>query len=296
LGRLPVDPVFTGDYQPAERKFEMSRRMLEVCLDLGFPVFVLERSPLVERDLDLIGDIHRKARAVVAFSVIATEESPHYEHVCRLEHLAPKAARRFQTMEHFAAAGITTGTCLMPILPRLCDDDANLEAVVRRTAEHGGSFVLAGGLTLADQQRSYFLGVLGERFPDLVGAYERLYPPGSYAAVGYDHHRLARKVRELCVRYGIRDRIPRPIVIGDKRAANKRIVERLADRLYTMDLDGEPSSRLSSYRKAAWAIEDLEQEVGLVYRTMGLRGLESIEGVGRAMAPVVERLLLEELR
>ncbi len=47
LARAAVDPVFTGDYQPAERKFGMSRRMLEVCLEAGFPVFVLERSPLV---------------------------------------------------------------------------------------------------------------------------------------------------------------------------------------------------------------------------------------------------------
>ena len=36
---------------------------------------------------------------------------------------------------------------MMPILPDLCDTDENLEAVVRWTAEHGGKFVLAGGLT-----------------------------------------------------------------------------------------------------------------------------------------------------
>jgi DNA repair photolyase len=45
LGRTPVDVVATGDYQPAEKKFEVSRRMLEVCLELGFPVSILERSP-----------------------------------------------------------------------------------------------------------------------------------------------------------------------------------------------------------------------------------------------------------
>ena len=58
LSRLPVDVVCTGDYQPAERKFEVSRRMLEVCLELGFPVSVLERSPLVLRDLDLLKEIN----------------------------------------------------------------------------------------------------------------------------------------------------------------------------------------------------------------------------------------------
>jgi hypothetical protein len=265
--------------------------MLEVCLDLGFPVFVLERSPLVERDLDVLQSIHEKARAVVAFSVIATPESPGYDRVHQLERLSPPAEKRFRAMERLAAAGIPTGTCFMPILPGLCDDEANLEAVVRWTADHGGSFVLAGGLTLADQQRSYFLGVLEERFSDLVGEYERLYPSGGHAAAGYDHRRLGRRVREICERHGLADRIPRPIIPGDKRAGNKRIVEELAKRLYVMDLDGEASHRVWAHRKAAWAIEDLEQEVGLVYRTMGLRGLESIEGIGRSMARVVEGLL-----
>jgi len=291
LGRVPVDTVFTGDYQPAERRFELSRRMLEVCLDLGFPVFVLERSPLVERDLDLIRSIHEKARAVVAFSVIATPESPGYDRVRQLERLSPPAEKRFRAMERFAAAGIPTGTCFMPILPGVCDDEANLDAVVRWTGDHGGSFVLAGGLTLADQQRSYFLGVLGERFPDLVSEYERLYPSGSYAPAGYDHRRLGRRVRELCEQHGLTDRIPRPILPADKRAGNKRIVEHLANRLYAMDLDGEASHRVWAYRKAAWAVEDLDQDVSRVYRTMGLRGLESIEGIGPSMARVVEGLL-----
>ncbi len=92
-----------------------------------------------------------------------------------MEWLSPPAEKRFAAMRTLAEAGIPTGTCLMPILPGLCDDDANLESVVRWTAEHGGSFVLAGGLTLADQQRSYFFDVLGQRFPDLLRPYQALY-------------------------------------------------------------------------------------------------------------------------
>ena len=71
-----------------ERKFGVSRRMLEVCYELGFPVFILERSPLVLRDLDLIQAIHQRARAVVAFSIITAPDSAAYERVRQLEHLA----------------------------------------------------------------------------------------------------------------------------------------------------------------------------------------------------------------
>jgi hypothetical protein len=179
----------------------------------------------------------------------------------------------------------------MPILPGVCDSDANLAAVVHATADHGGRFVLVGGLTLADQQRDYFFGVLRERFPDLVDPYERLYPAGSYGAVGQPWPVTGQRIRELCRQAGIADRMPRPIIPGEKLALNKQVVETLANRAYELELDDAPAQRVWDHRKAAWAVEDLEQDVGLVYRTMGLRGLQSIRDVGPEMAGKIERLL-----
>ncbi len=296
LRKAEVDAVFTGDYQPVERKFQLSRKMLEVCYELGFPVFILERSPAVLRDLDLIQAIHQRARAVVAFSIISAPDSPTYARVCEMEHLAPPAEKRFAAMEKLAAAGIPTGICCMPILPGLCDNDANLEAVVRWTADHGGSFVLASGLTLADQQRDYFFGVLGQRFPDLLALYQKTYLPGSYGLSGDWSQRIALRVRQLCEQYGIRDRMPRPVIPGEKRERNKRIVEALADQVYTMELKREPQQRIWAYRKAAWAIEDLEQDIDLIYRTMGIKGLQSIPDIGPRLAAAIEKLLLGGLQ
>jgi DNA repair photolyase len=296
LSRVPMDMVATGDYQPAEKKFEVSRRMLEVCLELGFPVSVLERSPLVLRDLDLIKEINAQAPSVVFFSVISAPDSPTYERVRELENLAPRMERRYAAMEQVARAGILTGVSLMPILPGLCDTDENLDATIRWTAEHGGRFVVAGGLTLADQQRDYFFRVLRDRFPDLLPLYERMYPhpTASYGGIRTgDPHAIGRRIRELCQQYGISDRLPRPIIPGDKRALNKRIVEMLANECYRMQLENAPQQPIWAYRKAAWAIEDTEQDIGLIYRTMGRRGLESIENVGPKMAGVVEGLLAE---
>ncbi len=290
LRRVPVDVVFTGDYQPAERKFGLSRRMLEVCRDLGFPVFVLERSPLVLRDLDLLREIHTRAHAVVAFSIISTEDAPGAARVRRIENLAPAAEKRLAAMEQFASAGITTGTCAMPLLPELCDDEATLTALVRETREHGGQFVLAGGLTLADQQRDFFMGVVRSELPDLAARYETLYPAGSYGPSPEAWRRTARRVRELCVEHGIRDRVPRPVIADDKRARNKRLVEWLADCAYTMDLAGDTRG-MWEYRKAAWAIEDLPQEIGLVQRTLGVRGLASVPGIGQKLAGEMETWL-----
>jgi len=293
LKNAPLDAIFTGDYQPAERKFELSRRMLEVCLETGFPVFVLERNPGVLRDLDLLRAIHEKARAVVAFSIISTPDSKNYYRVCQMEHLEPPAKKRFDAMQKIAAAGIPVGVSMMPILPGLCDDAANIEAVVRWTADHGGTFVLASGLTLSDQQKEYFFGVLRTRFPDLLALYQTLYPPKSYGQIGSNWRKTALLIRAACVKAGIRDRIPRPIVPGEKRAINKHVVELLADQLYAMELNAEPNHRLWMYRKAAWAIEDMAENIGLIHRVMGLKGLEQIPDIGQEMGMIVERLILE---
>jgi DNA repair photolyase len=292
LERAPVDSIFTGDYQPAERKFGISRQMLEVCYELGFPVFILERSPLVLRDLDLIQAIHQKARAVVAFSIIAAPGSPAYAQVQKMEHLAPDAVKRFDAMQKLAAAGIPTGICAMPLLPGLCDSRANLEAVVRWTADHGGQFVLASSLTLADQQRDYFFNVLAERFPELLGPYQKLYSPGSYAPLSYNWRSVALTIRELCNQYGIRDRQPRPIIPGDKRALNRQVVEQLAEQVYSLELENPSNQQVWAYRKAAWAIEDLEQDIGLIEQMMGAKGLQSIPDIGPAMAIKIKEIIV----
>ena len=288
LSKAPVDVVFTGDYQPAERKFLLSLRMLEVCRDLGFPVFVLERSPLVLRDIDLLQDINRRAPSVVAFSILTTPDAPSYSPVREIERLAPAPAKRFAAMEQFAKTGLLTGTCLMPVLPGISDDDATLESVVRWTADHGGQFVLVGALTLSDQQRDYFSRVLNERFAPLRGLYRSLYPAGSYAPASDYGRRLGRRVRELCLKHGLADRIPRPIIPGDRRALNKRVAERLANQAYTLELEGATSQRVWAYRKAAWAIDELPHDVGLVYQQLGLKGVRDIPAVGASLAPIIE--------
>jgi DNA repair photolyase len=293
LGRVPVDMVFTGDYQPAERKFKLSHQMLEVCLELGFPVFVLTRSPLVLRDLDLFQAINQRSRTVVAFSIISTPDSPEYLLTSQVEGLSPGVDKRFQAMEQIAKVGILTGTVAMPLLPGLCDDDLNLRALAKWTADHGGKFILGSGLTLADQQKEFFMRVLSHNCPDLIPLYKRLYPTGSYAQA-QPWRQVGLHIRDYCQQMGISDRIPRPVIPGEKRSLNKRIVEKLAHKLYTLELEDATPNRIWAYRKAAWAVEDLEQDIGLIYRSMSLKGLESIPNVSHRLAKEIEEILGSE--
>ena len=67
--------------------------------------------------------------------------------------------------------------------------------------------------------------------------------------------------------------MPRPIIPGDKRALNKRIAEALANQCHLMERDNAPGQRVWAYRKVAWAIEDLEQDVGLIDPADGAEGV-----------------------
>ena len=293
LMKAPKGTVFVGDYQPAERKFELSRRMLEVCLELDFPVLLLERSPLVLRDLDLLQEINRKTFASVLFSIIHTKHSSHAQAISRIERLAPAPQERFEAMRTLSKAGIRTGICFMPILPGLCDTDENLELVIRQTADNGGGFVLASSLTLADQQKSYFFKYLKENQTELLPLYQKLYPQKSYGPAGETWLKIGRQVRALCRQAGIADRMPRPILPGEKRALNKRVAEVLADKTYTLELESAPAYRIWPYRKASWAVEELEQDIGLVYRQMGLKGLQSVQNIGPSIGKQVEEFIIK---
>ncbi len=133
LSKVPKDIIMVGDYQPIEAKTGLSRQMLQVCLDLGFPVLVLEKSTLVLRDIDLLEKINQKAWACVCFSIITTKD----DEVLRLfEPRAPPVSSRFKALKRFSDRGIMTGVAFMPILPFIYDDDAiwrRLSGPPRRT-------------------------------------------------------------------------------------------------------------------------------------------------------------------
>ena len=58
-----------------------------------------------------------------------------------------------------------------------------------------------------------------------------------------------------------------------------------------LELENASSSRIWAYRKAAWAVEDLEQDISLIYRSMGVKGLESIPNVSPPLVAEIETLI-----
>ena len=172
MGRLTPDIITCGDWQqPAEDRYRLSREMLGVVLDLAFPLFIVERSPLLIRDLDVLSEISRRAWVGVVFSL--SNVDPALKQA--FEPRSPGVRCRLQAMEALAQAGIQVGASLMPILPIVGDDERHLDDTIRAIKDHGGSFVMGGGLTMDGVQAERTLAAARRTDPTLALGWQRLY-------------------------------------------------------------------------------------------------------------------------
>ncbi len=285
LSRLAPELITCGDWQqPAEDLYRLSRKMLGVVYDLGFPLFIVERSPLLIRDLDLLAEINRRAWVGVAFSL--SNIDPTLKQA--FESRSPGIKSRLQTMEKLAQANILVGASLMPIIPLVGDDEKHLADTIHAVKDHGGSFVLGGGLTMDGIQAKRTLEAARRLDPALATNWRKLYnwtaegkpnysPPRTYNA------RLGLLIRKLCARHDIPDRMPRYIAPGPL-AVNKRIAEQLFLKTYDLELEMSKDYRIWAYRKAAWTVDEWPESIAQLYQTGGEAGLRKLPGIGKSLA------------
>jgi DNA repair photolyase len=295
LSRLDREIITCGDWQqPAEQQYRLSRGMLEVVRDFSFPLFIVERSPLLTRDLDLLVEINQRGWVGVVYSM--SNVDPMLKQA--FEPRSPGIKRRLQAMERLAAAGILVGTSLMPVLPLVGDDDRRLEDAVIATRDHGGSFVMAGGLTMDGIQAERTLEAARRFDPALEAGWRELYnwPVGgkpSYSPPRAISARLGFMIRELCARHTLLDRMPRYIAPGPL-AINKRIAERLFLKVYDLELEQAKDYRMWAYRKAAWTVDECQESLAEIYKAEGRAGLQKLPGIGNNLAGEIVRWLAEE--
>ncbi len=189
----------TDPYQPAEKQFEITRRMLQVFADFeGLEFSITTKGVLILRDLDLLRVISRKHRFSVHMTVTTTDER-----LARLlEPKAPPPAKRLEAVKALAAAGIHVGVNAMPILPGLNDSGESLEALVRSARDAGAKFLYGNVLFLMPSAMKQFMPFLEEEFPHLVRRYRRLYARSAYLNGEYKEQMMTL-VAELCSRYGL---------------------------------------------------------------------------------------------
>ena len=290
LARLPKDVLLTCDYQPVDTKYKLSRQFLEICLETEFPVLIVERSPLVLRDLDLLTKINKKSWACVVFSM-SYAVSEGYRKI--FEPHAPPVEQRFEAMREISAVGIPTGTAFMPILPFISDSEENIESVVQQTQAHGGSFVIGGGLSLNFSQKERYIQLIKQNFPHLMERYDHYFNADEEFSKKYNSV-VGKRIRKFCNKYGISDRMPRYIP-DNELEINKKVAEKLFLSVYESELNCDNAYKIWAYRKAAWILDELPESIEVIFRKKGIEGIAAIEGIGKSVANKISTILTEIL-
>jgi DNA repair photolyase len=289
LSKQPKDLIDLDSHQPVDSKYEYARKMLEVCYDLGFSVFVNEKSPLLLRDIDVLEKISKATYLNVGWSIIGTQDDA-VKSV--FEPNSPPFESRFQAMQKLATRGIYTGTIFMPILPFIYDTEDHIEKVVKKTRESGGKYVLEGGLSLMNQCKTYFYRALSAYDSSLIAKYDELYCNPKLMAE--ELARIHKIVLENCQKEGLTPYIPRPITIYPKeQQTNRSVAEKFYLEARELQLSGADNFRAWAYRKAARALDDLDRNVEDIYQEKGLEGLKAISGVGESLAKKIASFIVD---
>lgn len=158
----------TDPYQPIEGTYRLTRRCLEVLARARTPASLVTRSPLVVRDVDVLGELARRAGVSVAFSIPTLDER-----VWRAtEPGTPPPRQRLRALERLRQAGLDAGVALAPLLPGLTDHPTSISAVLAAARDAGAAFVWAAPLRLPPGTREHFLQELRDTWPALVPVYE----------------------------------------------------------------------------------------------------------------------------
>jgi len=150
----------TDAYQPAERRLQITRRVIEVLSDARHPFSVFTKSSLIERDIDLIAPM--AARRLAAVYVSLTTLDPALARA--MEPRAASPARRLKTIATRAQAGIPVGVSVSPVVPFL--NEPELERILEAAREAGAVRAFSIVLRLPGEVAPLFKHWLAQHVPD----------------------------------------------------------------------------------------------------------------------------------
>ncbi len=150
----------TDCYQPIERKLEITRKILEVCLKYKHPVSVITKNALILRDLDILSELAKLHLAHVMVTITSLNEELRQ----KLEPRTVTYKNRLKVVKHLADAGVAVGVMTAPIIPGLTSHE--IPDIIKTAAENGAS---AAGYTIVRLNGAIadvFKDWLHKNFPD----------------------------------------------------------------------------------------------------------------------------------
>ncbi|MGE5733365.1 MAG: SPL family radical SAM protein [Gemmatimonas sp.] len=189
----------TDPFQPAERRFRITRSVLEVLAEHpGLSICIITKSPLITRDIDLLKRIDRHSSLSIHLSLISTDR----ELARKLEPRAPTPEARLRALARLRENGLETGINVMPVLPAITDHPDALDRLVKAVAERGASYVNACALRLRSSARARYLPFIEQEFPQLARRYRATYAFDHKVSTTYSEG-LRTTMRALCEKYGV---------------------------------------------------------------------------------------------
>ncbi len=203
LGRAVAGHIAIGTatdpYQPAERRFRVTRSLLEVfARQRGRSLSITTKSDLVARDVDVLREVARGNVVHVNVTVTTLDAGL----ARKLEPRAPRPQLRLRAVQTLAAAGLSVGVFLNPILPGITDSIPNLDGVAA-AAKAAGALWLGGGiLFLMPEAQGVFFPFLEEHFPTLAPRYRQRFTHSPYLRGEYPAM-IRRRVAKIREKHGL---------------------------------------------------------------------------------------------
>lgn len=159
-----VSPIMlsgnTDCYQPCERKFGITRQMLEVLLKYRHPVGIISKNTLMLRDLDILTEMAQLGLVVVTLSLTTLNEELRRV----LEPRTATSYKKLAAIEHLTKAGIPVNINMAPVIPAL--NDMELFSVAKQVAERGALNMMYQTVRLNGPNGALFTDWLSKNFPD----------------------------------------------------------------------------------------------------------------------------------
>jgi len=191
----------TDPYQPAERRYRVTRSLLTVMAaarDLRLSIST--KSDLVTRDIDLLRRIGERSSVQVNLTVTTLDRR-----LTRiLEFHAPTPELRLKALRALRQARIVAGINIAPIMPDITDDRANLEEMIAAARHHDATHVFANVLFLKPSAQQAFFPFLERHFPHLRKRYAARFARSAFLDHSYKD-RIFRLVADLKRKHGFPD-------------------------------------------------------------------------------------------
>ncbi len=187
----------TDPYQPAERRYEVTRGILEeFARHRGYELGIVTKSNLIERDLELLQQVAQSNR----LSVHVTITTLNTDLARILEPRAPRPDLRMDAVRALVKAGLRVGISCSPVIPGITDSPKDLESLIQTAADAGADYVFANPLFLKPCSAAVFLPFLEQNFPHLAENYRQRYQDRAFLPAAYGK-RLSQLVARLREKY-----------------------------------------------------------------------------------------------